>query len=193
MSPQDKDTLKEQILTNAVEIISSEGLQAFSVRNLAERSGYSYPMLYRVFKDQKDLLQHVMLRFRNRVTSAIESELTHSDPIENIQRITGEYCDFFIQYPNIFHLLYQDKSQGIFRHDDDKHNYYAIIKELMADSWRVLSENKAWAQAISEQRFAQLDYLIHGALLLHLDNKLSRNYSYLKDDLQNAISQLLQN
>ena len=191
MTAIEKTALREQIIHNAVEIISSEGLKAFSVRNLAERIGYSYPMLYKVFKDQKDLLFHVMLTYKKQIIESVTSKKISGNDIESIIQISQAYCEFFIQYPNIFQLLYLENTQGMFRNKVDKLNYYHILSELIENPWQNITANSAWTESEALARISQINYLIHGALLLHLENKIDRDYRNLTLDLGPAIRNIL--
>ncbi|MBN2263533.1 MAG: TetR/AcrR family transcriptional regulator, partial [Prolixibacteraceae bacterium] len=51
-----EERMKGYFVQAAKDILKSEGIKAISVRNIADRAGYSYTTLYNYFKDVNDLV-----------------------------------------------------------------------------------------------------------------------------------------
>ncbi len=59
--------MKNYFIQATKEILKGEGLQAVSVRNVADKAGYSYATLYNYFKDITELIFVCVNDFSGRV------------------------------------------------------------------------------------------------------------------------------
>jgi AcrR family transcriptional regulator len=85
------------------EILRGEGLRNVSVRNIAERAGYSYATLYNYFKDIKDLIFECVKDFQAECEDHVRRETKNSARgKEKIEAIVKAYVKYFVQYPGIF-------------------------------------------------------------------------------------------
>ncbi len=92
------------------EILKGEGSKALSVRNIAERAGYSYATLYNYFKDQTELVSLSVLEFKDECRDTVNKSFRKSDPgLEEIKGIVKAYISYFVQYPGVFDLFYIEK------------------------------------------------------------------------------------
>src|SRR6516162_3614916 len=82
---QEKQTLRQTILTAAGELFLEQGYERFSLRKVAERVGYSPTTIYLYFRDKDDLLFTVVeegfVQFGRQLVAAAESQ---ADPWERI-------------------------------------------------------------------------------------------------------------
>ena len=74
---QEKQELRQAILTAAGELFLEQGYERFSLRKVAERIGYSPTTIYLYFRDKDDLLFTVVdegfVRFGQQLAAAAES------------------------------------------------------------------------------------------------------------------------
>ena len=52
--------IKSYFIQATKEILKGEGLKCISVRNIADKAGYSYATLYNYFKDVQDLIHEMV-------------------------------------------------------------------------------------------------------------------------------------
>ena len=102
--------IKGYFIEATKDILKGEGLRAISVRNIADRAGYSYATLYNYFKDVKDLIFECVVDFQDECEQFVHSEISDGDDgLLQRKQITKAYVKFFIQYPGIFELFYIEK------------------------------------------------------------------------------------
>jgi len=84
LSPEDR---REQILNVAKESIFENGLQQFSLKQLAVDAGISEPLLFHYFSSRVDLLQQLLSRDFNRYLDALNESLDESSTLHEILRV----------------------------------------------------------------------------------------------------------
>jgi len=95
--------MKNYFIQATKEILKGEGLKCISVRNVADRAGYSYATLYNYFKDIKDLIFECVVDFQQECEEFVKAESKKSSAgKEKIKAVTTAYIKYFIQYPGIF-------------------------------------------------------------------------------------------
>ncbi|MDD5061870.1 MAG: TetR/AcrR family transcriptional regulator, partial [Candidatus Marinimicrobia bacterium] len=96
------------------ELLKGEGLKSVSVRNIADRAGYSYATLYNYFNDAKDLIFVCVKDFQVECAAFVRNETTQGGHgIEKIKAIINAYVKYFVQYPGIFELFFLEKVADI--------------------------------------------------------------------------------
>ena len=84
LSPEDR---REQILDAAKESIFENGLQQFSLKQLAVDAGVSEPLLFHYFTSRVDMLQQLLSRDFNRYLDALNESLDESSTLDEIFRV----------------------------------------------------------------------------------------------------------
>src|SRR2546427_10653015 len=104
---QEKQELRQAILTAAGELFLEQGYDRFSLRKVAERVGYSPTTIYLYFRDKDDLLFTVVdegfVRFGHHLAEAAESQ---EDPWERIIALGRAYVTFGLQNPVYYQLMF---------------------------------------------------------------------------------------
>src|SRR5438046_8494559 len=95
---QEKQALRQAILTAAGELFLEQGYERFSLRKVAERIGYSPTTIYLYFHNKDDLLFTVVndafVRFGKQLAAAAESQ---EDPWERIIALGRAYITFALE------------------------------------------------------------------------------------------------
>jgi AcrR family transcriptional regulator len=175
-----EERMKGYFLTAAKELIRGEGLKVVSTRNVAERAGYSYATLYNYFKDIRDLIfscvEDFMAECRDFVEKGVPGALTGEKALIAIS--TG-YAKFFVQYPGIFDLFFEEKANKISTAKSNLHAIDALFDSLVERQWQDISDRKkASPQSLSQAReFHKV--AIHGVLMFYLNNRTSGDYKEL--------------
>ncbi|MCD6453740.1 MAG: TetR/AcrR family transcriptional regulator [Candidatus Aminicenantes bacterium] len=126
---------QKEIVEAALKLISEGGIQALTMKNLANVLGITEPALYRHFENKHDILLNVLLYFKEE-TESIFSDIMKSDlsPIEKIKQFFVKHFEKFTSNPAIAVILF---SEGIFQLDERLlHN----VKALMNFSAEKLTE-----------------------------------------------------
>lgn len=125
MKPQKREQTIQILIEAAKQIVHEEGHGAITVRKVAEKTGYSYPILYHYFKDLNDLLWK--LRFEmiedmiRELTEPISKEPVEvhveiqdenqshkpiSKPVGELITVFKRYANYFFENPNVFRFFY---------------------------------------------------------------------------------------
>jgi AcrR family transcriptional regulator len=108
---QEKQELRQAILTAAGELFLEQGYERFSLRKVAERIGYSPTTIYLYFRDKDDLLFTVVdegfVRFGQQLVAVAESQ---EDPWERIIALGRAYVAFGLQNPVYYQLMFMQRT-----------------------------------------------------------------------------------
>jgi AcrR family transcriptional regulator len=106
-----KQELRQAILDAAADLFVEKGYDQFSLRQVAERIGYSATTIYLYFADKDDLLFTVVdqgfERFEAQLAAAAAST---DDPLERLRAIGRAYVRFGNQNPVHYQLMFTQRS-----------------------------------------------------------------------------------
>ncbi|KYG07902.1 porin [Sorangium cellulosum] len=168
---QQKENLRGAILAAAGELFLEQGYEAFSMRQVAERIGYSATTIYRYYEDKDDLLFAIVhegfTEFQRELVAAAEST---ADPIERMVALGAAYVRFGMQNPVHYRLMFMQRFDFVFDQRKDE-------QQPMVGSFDVLQKAVASAMdagAIERgdvERHSQVVWaLVHGITSLALAN-----------------------
>jgi AcrR family transcriptional regulator len=107
---QEKQDVRQAILDAAATLFREHGYERFSLRQVAERIGYSPTTIYLYFTDKDDLLFTVadvgFNRFGEQLVAAAASA---KDPAGRLTAMGRAYIDFGIQNPAYYQLMFMQR------------------------------------------------------------------------------------
>jgi AcrR family transcriptional regulator len=184
MNEIQEERVRGYFVSAAKDLIRSEGLVVVSARNVAERAGYSYATLYNYFKDIRDLIFSCVEDFLDECRAfVVEYASKVPNGEEHLLLVTCGYCNFFIQYPGIFDLLFHQKVSTISTPQSQLGKIADFLTELTADDWRVIEGQSSGKDVTGTVKRAHF-YAIHGLLLLYLNNRQVMNYSQIMQNVK---------
>jgi len=138
---RERDDLRTRILDAARELILEQGVEAVSMRKIAERIEYSPTAIYQHFADKEALLHAMCDRdFASLNERLRERTADVTDPVEGIVLAGAGYVRFALEYPCHFRVMFmtpevqpkemteeERKKQG-----DPEQDGYAGFKQLIA-------------------------------------------------------------
>ena len=131
---QQKESLRQMILDAAGELFLEHGYEGFSLRQVAERIGYSATTIYRYFENKDDLLFAILydgfMEFGRELETASAST---RDPLKRIEALGRAYISFGLKNPVHYQLMFMQRSDFLFesRREEDK---------PVIDSFNILQE-----------------------------------------------------
>ncbi len=164
--PYPSQITQELVLETACEMIEAEGVDGFSMHQLAKELGVKTPSLYRYFKNKTNLLRAVnemtMRELIGAIAEQMEKTLSHSEQLLNIALT---YRDYAHAYPRRYGLMYTNTIDAL-RPDDDE------AEESMLPFQALMAEFSGEADSLPALRgiFA----LMHGFVILELAGQLRR-------------------
>src|SRR5713226_8760012 len=107
---QQKEELRQAILEAASALFVEQGYHGFSMRQLAERIGYSVATLYLYFRDKDDLLFTVVdegfTRFEKQLA---EAAVSSADPWTRLNALAQVYVTFGLRNPIYYQLMFMQR------------------------------------------------------------------------------------
>lgn len=164
------------------EILKSEGLKSVSVRNIAEKAGYSFATLYNYFKDAKDLVFLCVQDFQEECSAHVSTRSAKAARGEKkLRAILLAYLEYFVQYPGIFELFFMEKLSDLNKQPDTAPMITGFLDKLCEEEWKYLIAKKAVSAAAAANKKAALLYGLSGLLLLYINRHTPSGYpAFLK-------------
>ncbi|MTI86954.1 MAG: TetR/AcrR family transcriptional regulator [Balneolaceae bacterium] len=187
-NPVHKRRMKNYFLEAAKEIIMGEGVSALSVRNVAERAGYSYATLYSYYRGLTDLISSSLNDFKEECIQHIHEKTEQAAPgKENIEQTVMAYVQYFVQYPSIYRLFYIEKLPS------GKTTEIAafLLDELYQDDFQLCIKGGVYTKKEAVNIKERLRYTVSGLLVLYLNRKHPGDYQTFTENVQREVSHIL--
>jgi len=170
--------MKGYFIQATKDILKGEGLRAVSVRNIADRAGYSYATLYNYFSDVKDLVFECVKDFQDEAEEFIKLETNNVKPgLKKIKSIAQAYMKYFVQYPGIFELFYIEKTSDVAKKQNTIELIYSFLDRLLQDDWQYCIDQGIVSGDEAKMKGQQLQYSVLGMLLLYITRKHPASYA----------------
>lgn len=131
---QERDNLRRAILDAAAGLFLEQGYDGLSMRQIAERIGYSATTIYRYYEDKDALLfaivQEGFFRFGEQLEEAAQSS---ADPRERLAALGHAYIDFGLKNPAYYRLMFMQRFDFLFQRRTEQ-------QAPMIDSFGVLRQ-----------------------------------------------------
>ncbi len=190
----DKKEIQEQrmrsyFISSAEQIIKGEGIKALSVRNVAEKAGYSFATLYNHFEDLKDLLCVCIDNFADECRQYIGDAIAGIDPgEERVRKATTAYIRYFVQYPGIFELFFIERMSDIANQQRISRTVEEIPDEVIGEDWKLLADgNEPLARAMMKTH----SKAVKGLLLMYINRRIPESYSDMMTEYGNIADLIL--
>src|ERR1035437_4210131 len=184
--------IKGYFIEAAKEMLKGEGLKSISVRNIAERAGYSYTTLYNYFKDLNELIFLCVKDFQNECESSVLDEIKKTPGgTEKIKAITRAYIKYFVEYPGIFELFFIEKISNIGSKQPTTELISTFLDRLCEKEWEYCIEQKIVTKDEADLSAKQLRYAVTGMLLLYLHRLQPADYNEFIEITEGQLNQIL--
>jgi AcrR family transcriptional regulator len=112
---QEKREVREAILHAASELFLEGGYEKFSLRQVAERIGYSPGTIYLYFQDKDEVLFAVMDEGVAHLSRMLNEAATPTEPRERLASMGHAYVEFGLRYPAHFQLMFMQRPDFLLR------------------------------------------------------------------------------
>ncbi len=104
--------LRDKILDAATELFGEKGYEKASMRQIADRIGYSATAIYLHFANKDDLMFAVVDAAFVRLEASLDEAVVHEgSAADRLRRIAWAYVDFGLKYPTHYRLMFVDKPE----------------------------------------------------------------------------------
>lgn len=187
-----EERMRNYFIQATKEILRGEGLKVVSVRNIAERAGYSYATLYNYFNDVNELIFECINDFQEECEEFIEARTKKSERgLNKIKDTVIAYANFFVQHPGIFELFYLEKPNDISRKQPTLDLIYNFIDRLTMEEWVYCIKNNIKKMDEAERMKSEIRFLLPGMLLLYLNRRKPESYKQFSTELNSQIDYIL--
>ncbi len=174
MNSIQEERMKGYFLNAAKELIRGEGLEVVSTRNVAERAGYSYATLYNYFKDIRDLIFSCVEDFMGECREFVQKETANGQSGEKaLMALSTSYAKFFIQYPGIFDLLFQEKANQISTSASKLESVSRLFNSLVEKEWETIGKKRKRSEKDISHAMEMHTLALHGLLMLYINKRVS--------------------
>lgn len=166
--------LRQVILDAAGELFLEQGYERFSMRQVAERIGYTATTLYRYFDNKDSLVFAVVDRgFEEFGAALVAAAESTDDPVERLRELGRAYVRFGLANPVYYQLMFMQRVDYLTKpHDGDHTRHSVSFRTLLSSAHAALD-----AGAVSGDDALELSHVlwayVHGivSLAIVLDDK----------------------
>lgn len=133
---QEKQEVRQAIINASTELFLKHGYHNFSLRQVAEKIGYSPGTIYLYFQDKDAVLYTIMEEGVVRFASALSAAVATPDVRDRLARLGRAYVQFGIQNPAHYQLMFMQRPDYLERADTTTPQTIAEIFAL----WRSVVE-----------------------------------------------------
>ena len=165
--------MKAYFIQATKDILKGEGLKSVSVRNVAEKAGYSYATMYNYFVDVNELIFLCVKDFHEECKQfVLDRTKKKQKGIPKIKELVMAYIGYFVEYPGIFDLFYLAKV-GDFGNKEDTINLIgSSLDNICEKEWNYCLSRKVVQPEHLDLIKSQLRYTVIGLLLLYLNRRI---------------------
>ncbi|GIK49348.1 MAG: TetR/AcrR family transcriptional regulator [Hyphomonadaceae bacterium] len=165
------ENLRRTILDASLDLIAAEGLEGFSMREVARRAGVSHQAPYHHFPDREAIMAAIVAegfqRLRDDSIAAIEGE---SDPYARMQAMGRAYIRFALHNPAHFKLMFRSEHVREDRHDDARAGAQSAYDVLLQLAGHVAAKSGQRTELVVLTAWS----MVHGLATLMLEGKLDK-------------------
>jgi AcrR family transcriptional regulator len=103
---REREALRERILDAALEVVSAGGVDALTMRGIADRIEYSATALYTHFADKDALLVALCQREFQQLSVRLQDFRPSGDPLADLTNLGRAYCQFALTSPQAYRLMF---------------------------------------------------------------------------------------
>ncbi|MFZ2631162.1 MAG: TetR/AcrR family transcriptional regulator [Desulfosalsimonadaceae bacterium] len=106
-SPEAIDATKQDILKEALALMTRHGFDGFSMRKLGDRLGVSAKTIYNYYKNKDELYLAILTEgFQQLYDRFIRVYSSIDDPFKRMEALGREYLTFGLEHANIYNLMF---------------------------------------------------------------------------------------
>jgi len=183
------------ILNVALDIYLREGLDALSMRKIAQRVGITATAIYRHFESKDALLAGLMHEaygtfYRYLSGQAIAPQLQGAVCEDGLEAIGQGYFQFAIDHPMYYELLFMTPLKSLYEND------YPEVAELahrtfnhLVEAVQQLMDSGFMRPADAQQVATSIWAISHGVMSLYLKKQIPHNEAELREQFNSTMHQ----
>ncbi len=168
---REKEETRTRILDAARELFAADGVEAVTMRAIAERIEYTPTAIYHHFKDKQALIAELVARDFGALGQAIGRIRLIDDPVERLRRLGLAYVDFGLGHPAHYRFMFMTPKEGldygaIHAGKNPEEDAYGMLRETVAVG---IAAGRFRPEFTDVEELAQICWsAVHGLVSLHL-------------------------
>jgi AcrR family transcriptional regulator len=138
---RERDEVRTKIMDAARELFAAEGIEAVSMRKIADAVEYSPTIIYQHFADKDALLHELCSEDFGALAHTFAEIAKVTDPIQRIEQIGLAYGRFGIEHPNHYRLMFMTPFHGkkldaeeMRKQGNPDEDGYAFLKQTVTEA-----------------------------------------------------------
>ena len=168
---REREETRDRILDAAREMFADEGIDAVTMRAIADRIEYTPTAIYHHFRDKQALIAELCERDYRALAHHFQRIGRIDDPVERLRALGIAYAEFALTHPNHYRFMFM--TPKVAEHpqlDSDKGNpeedAYERVRQTVADG---IAAGRYRAEFTSVDQLAQIAWAsVHGVVSLHI-------------------------
>ena len=156
-----REDAQRAILDAAESLLAEAGYEAFSIRKLTERCGYSAPTIYHYFGDKLGLMDAVLEEHYTRLLALIRRVSYQADPLDTIRARVKAFVQFGLENPTHYRILMTQRGA-----DAKPLKSAEESRGLLEQPWRQLIEEGRLREEHLDLAQQSVFALLHGLIQL---------------------------
>jgi len=181
------DEVRDKILDHALKIISDEGYDSLTMRELGSRLGCSAKTIYNYYGSKEEIYLRILTKGFQTLNACADKALTGvSDPVEKLRVLCNVYIRFGLDNISYYNLMFSHDVpkytnylgtyfESAAKEEKDTAMYYAAISEA-AISGAISKKRKASKQEAAFH-LVRLWSALHGFVSLHISQSFREYHS----------------
>lgn len=174
--------LEKELIEKGLQLLNSVGLEAFSLRKVAEMCGVSHTAPYRHFKNKEELIHAITSSVSDEFTSLINEALAENegDCRRQIMAVSKLYVKFMVENPEHFKFIFMtDHHNPIIMKDGEFKKTDRWIVSVFEKLFIGLRENESTSESGWSLDALTIWSLIHGFTTMLVNNTIQYEGDYL--------------
>jgi AcrR family transcriptional regulator len=180
---QHREDARRAILDATAALLVEHGFEAFSMRRLAERCGYTAPTIYHYFGDKKGLFDTLFEERLRQMLDSVRRVRRSRDPVERILAIAQACVRFGLRNPSQIQVL-----TALRPDQTDPPQSSVEARELIEGPLRELEEQGRLLVRDTEEAFQCLWIAMHGVMSMLT---LRPDYAWSKQLVRTSLQVML--
>lgn len=161
---------RERIIDAARELFATRGIEATTMRAIADRIEYTPTAIYHHFRDKDELILEICHRDFRALAQQFVRIGRIDDPVERLNRICSAYVEFAEAFPNHYRIMFMT-AIPVHEHDDmrkgnPEEDAYAFLIDTVSEG---IQQGRFREDLDDPQQLAQMVWgAVHGVISLRL-------------------------
>ncbi|MDO4344545.1 MAG: TetR/AcrR family transcriptional regulator [Eubacteriales bacterium] len=161
--------LKHELIETGIQIISEEGFDRLSLRNISKQCGVSHNAIYRHFDNKEQMIDCCRLYVTEALTDCLNQSIYGLDAsqMDTLHTLGYAYIRFYKEHPTYFSFLYRNSSiRIVFTMDEIPGNYppYEVFRKVSL----AIAEGKGETKEAGLKQLLRYWSLMHGIISLFI-------------------------